>query len=157
MNNDVVFVKTDAGRQEMQDRALKLAAALRAVLLMVDGRRDLSQLRGLAAGLHAPHDAIEQLVAIGLIQTADGSQALAPRDLPAAGAPAYGQLYRLMSEAVREHLGLKGYFIQLKVERCANVEELGALLPEMATAITKAKGHTFATAWLARMHEDARV
>ena len=31
----------------------------------------------------------------------------------------YSVLYTLRSDAVREHLGLRGYFMQLKIERCA--------------------------------------
>ena len=48
---------------------------------------------------------------------------------------------------------MKGYFLQLKVERCANADDLEALLPDVATAMTKARDHTFATRWL----EDVRA
>ncbi|QCW25441.1 hypothetical protein FE772_06945 [Lysobacter enzymogenes] len=44
-----------------------------------------------------------------------------------------------MSEAVREHLGLRGYFLQLKIERCANSDELAALLPELSAALAKVR------------------
>ncbi|HEY5971679.1 MAG TPA: hypothetical protein VIT22_06830 [Pseudoxanthomonas sp.] len=156
MKDKMVFVKTDAGRQEMRDRGHKLPTALRPILLRVDGQRDLSQLRELMTGLHAPDDAIEQLIGMGLIQSDRGTE------IPVAPAPRndvsrYRLLYGRLTEAVRQHLGLKGYFIQLKVERSTDSDMLLALLPEIATAITKAKGHAFATEWLAQIHAEAQV
>ena len=66
----------------------------------------------------------------------------------------YRSLYEIVSDTVRRHLGLKGYFMQLKVEKCADVDQLLALLPEIATALTKAKNHTFASEWLARTRAE---
>ncbi|HBK47374.1 MAG TPA: hypothetical protein DDZ67_13260, partial [Xanthomonadaceae bacterium] len=62
------YLKTDAGRAEIETRALRLPAALRSILLMVDGQRSEAELRDLAGGLHAPADALEQLLALGLIE-----------------------------------------------------------------------------------------
>ena len=68
--------KTDAGKQEIQDRGRKLPASLRSLLLMVDGQRDQAQLRDLMTGLRVPDDALEQLLVMGLVK----------RDQPAAPA-----------------------------------------------------------------------
>lgn len=157
MEDKVVLVKTDAGKQEMQDRGHKLPSALRSILLMVDGQRDLSQLRGLMAGLHAPDDAIQQLIGMGLIWSGREAESAVHAPALPSDVSCYSLLYRGLTEAVRQHLGLKGYFIQLKVERSTNSDMLLALLPEIATAITKAKGHTFATEWLARIRAEAQV
>lgn len=196
MKDGELYFKTEAGKREIQDRALRLPAALRSILLMVDGQRDQAQLRELMAGLRAPDDAIEQLVVKGLIQRGDGAPSAAPvveapaeapakaavhapvqaqapvempvqapaTDLPALpGAismPAdfgnYRRLYNFVTDAVNRHLGLKGYFMQLKVERCADVDALLILLPEVATALTKAKDHTFASEWLVRARAEVR-
>jgi hypothetical protein len=196
MKDGELYFKTEAGKREIQDRALRLPAALRSILLMVDGQRDQAQLRELMAGLRAPDDAIEQLVVKGLIQRGDGVLSAAPvveapaeapakgvvhapvraqipvempvqvpaTDLPALpGAismPAdfgnYRRLYNFVTDTVNRHLGLKGYFMQLKVERCADVDALLALLPEVATALTKAKDHTFASEWLMRARAEVR-
>ncbi len=59
----------------------------------------------------------------------------------------YRVLSGLMSEAVREHLGLRGYFLQLKIERCSDAGELSALLPELTAAIAKSKGVPSAQQW----------
>jgi hypothetical protein len=52
-----------------------------------------------------------------------------------------------MSEAVREHLGLLGFFTQLKIERCADVAELEALLPTISEAVAKARSRDYARQW----------
>ncbi len=162
------YCKTEAGKQEIQDRGRKLPASLRSLLLMVDGQRDHGQLRELMKGLHAPDDALEQLVAMGLVKgdeparPAASSSAMSPAPVtPLPGEvklpPEFGRyrsLYEIVSDTVRRHLGLKGYFMQLKVEKCADLEELLALLPEIATALTKAKDHTFASEWLARTRAE---
>jgi hypothetical protein len=196
MKDGELYFKTEAGKREIQDRALRLPAALRSILLMVDGQRDQEQLRELMTGLRAPDDAIEQLVVKGLIQRGDAAPSAAPvveapaeapakavahapvqaqarvetpvqvpaTDLPALpGAismPAdfgnYRRLYNFVTDAVSRHLGLKGYFMQLKVERCSDVDALLDLLPEVATALTKAKDHTFASEWLVRARAEVR-
>lgn len=146
-----LYVKTDAGRDEIANRSHKLASALRSMLLLVDGRRDAGLLRKLGAGLHAAPDALDQLLAMHLIAEAQGAAApaaaasgvAAPSDV----ALRYTTLSGLMSEAVREHLGLRGFFMQLKIERCNDVPELEALLPDLAEAVGKARGGEYARGW----------
>lgn len=172
MKNGAMLFKTDAGKQEIQDRAQKLPAALRSTLLMVDGQRDEAQLRELMSGLRAPDDAIEQLIVKGLVQrgatdTPVGPAASAPAKLmlgdmesvtaALADAGRYRRLYAILTDTVSRHLGLKGYFMQLKVERCTDAEALLALLPEIATALTKVRDHTFASEWLARTRAEVQV
>ncbi len=152
MRVDEVYAKTDAGRDEIETRARKLTPALRSTLLVVDGRRTIAQLLGLASGLHAPPDALAQLAELGLIaplaQTAaPGTAPLSPLSPHSDIADRYRLLSGLMSEAVRQHLGLRGYFMQLKIERCADTDELSALLPELTAAIAKSKGEPSASQW----------
>lgn len=149
MRSDEVYAKTEAGRDEIQTRARKLPPALRSTLLVVDGRRTIAQLLGLASGLHAPPDALAQLAELGLIAPlAQMASAGAPQLSPQSdSAERFLLLSGLMSEAVRQHLGLRGYFMQLKIERCADTDELSALLPELTAAIAKAKGAQSATQW----------
>ena len=171
MRDDEVPNKTDAGRDEIQSRALKLPNVLRSILLMVDGQRNVAQLRGVMAGLKSPDDALQQLESLGLIAVPQSLAAAAAatireaarpapppppapeQNLPAYPAPAasasssaagYSALYSLMSDTVREHLGLRGYFLQLKVERCTDVGDLMALLPDFSLALGKARDSEFA-------------
>lgn len=157
-----MWSKTEAGRQEIQQRTRKLSTGLRSILLLVDGQRTEDELRSLMSGLHAPEDALGQLEAEGLIERRSGAAlmmaAVAAPPPAAAGVPApatemtpadrYNLLYTRITDDIRTHVGLKGYFLQLKVERCADADELLALLPDIATALTKARDHTFATRWL---------
>jgi hypothetical protein len=178
-----LYYKTDAGKQEIQDRGRKLPASLRSLLLMVDGQRDQAQLRDLMAGLRVPDDALEQLLVMGLVKR-DGPAAPAAVPAPSVAPPStaptlavlaaatgplpgevqlpadfgrYRRLYEIVTDTVRRHIGLKGYFIQLKIEKCADVDALIALLPEIATALTKAKDHTFASEWLARTRAEIQA
>lgn len=161
MHDDVAPNKTDAGRDEIRQRSRGLPGALRSILLLVDGQRTVGQLRGVIAGLHAPVDALEQLAGMGLVSIA--AHADAPIAVAAsAGAPSgtaghYGVLYALMSDAVREHLGLRGYFLQLRIERCGNAEELLAVLPDLATALGKARDFALATEFEQRLRALAQA
>lgn len=153
MREDDILSKTEAGREEIERRTRKLPTVLRSLLLVVDGQRDVAQLRAVAVGLHGPPDALEQLVGLGLIgvggQVSAPVRAAAPAtplpdaavSLPSVGdaSSRYGVLYALMSDAVREQLGLRGYFLQLKIERSADLEELVQLLPDLRAAVAKAR------------------
>lgn len=148
----LIHAKTAAGRREIEDRGLRLAPALRSVLLLVDGQRDSRELLQMAQGLRAPEDALEQLLALGLIEVVGGNVERAPPvpvttqlgDDPLR----YQQLRDWMAESVRRHLGLKGYLIQLKIERSRNAVGLEQLWPEVAAALGKAKSPAFASRWL---------
>ncbi len=157
----IVPNKTVAGRDEIQSRAPKLPNVLRQVLLMVDGQRSVGQLRGVVAGLQGrPTTRWTSSKPLGLIgaprSLAAAAAATHPGSRPCRGRAsrgrqrrqcyaAYAALYTLMSETVRDHLGLRGYFLQLKVERCTDVAELMTLLPDFSNALGKAKDVGFAT------------
>ncbi|MEG3790266.1 hypothetical protein V1318_09055 [Lysobacter sp. CCNWLW3] len=175
MRDQDILSKTEAGREEIEHRTRKLPTVLRSLLLLVDGQRDVAQLRTVAAGLHGPPDALEQLVAMGLIgvggqasaavraslaAAANGAQA-APSAAPAHAAgdssSRYGVLYTLMSEAVREQLGLRGYFLQLKIERSADLAELAQLLPDLRAAVAKARDAALADELDRRLRTAAQL
>lgn len=148
----LIHAKTAAGRREIEDRGLRLAPALRSVLLLVDGQRDSRELLQMAQGLRAPEDALEQLLALGLIEVVGGNVERAPPVLVTTQLGddplRYQQLRDWMAESVRRHLGLKGYLIQLKIERSRSAVGLEQLWPEVAAALGKAKSPAFASRWL---------
>lgn len=149
MRDSDVPAKTNEGRDEIEHRTRKLPPMLRSILLIVDGERSARHLRDLSASLHAPADALEQLEQMGLIASSAAVAASLAAQPPlraaaaetALSAPAqrYQALYSLMSEAVRDHLGLRGYFLQLKIERCGSSDELAAVLPELSAALAKVR------------------
>lgn len=147
-----IYAKTAAGRREIEDRGLRLAPGLRAVLLLVDGQRDERELLQMAQSLRAPEDVLAQLASLELIEAVSGSAEVKPAvpvTLQLGDDPLrYQQLRDWMAESVRKHLGLKGYLIQLKIERSKTAVGLEQLWPELATALGKAKSPAFATRWL---------
>jgi hypothetical protein len=188
MNDREIYSKTESGREEMRTRALQLSGALRNVLLLVDGRRSVAQLKELISGGKAPADALEQLLRQGLIEMNEAAQASsqaqsasAPAPLvppgppsmplvePVAAEPAvaseaqsddtqsrFNRLYTLMNELVSDYLGLRGYFMQLKIEKCANSDELLALQPELSAALIKAHGKEVGAELMARISAASR-
>jgi len=59
--------KTEAARHVLLHERRRLTPALRALLITVDGQRDVQALSSLARGLGLPEDAPQQLRAAGLI------------------------------------------------------------------------------------------
>lgn len=157
------WIKTGEGRSEIELRTRRLPANLRSILLLVDGQRGEEELREMARGLRAPEDVLDQLAAVGLIAPVQGAAATPPAaaspaaaDAGPAGVERYTRLYARLTEDIRNYLGLKGYFLQLKVERCANADELLALLPEVANAFARTRSQALATRWLGEMQaQDA--
>lgn len=68
----------------------------------------------------------------------------------------FNRLYTLMNELVSDYLGLRGYFMQLKIEKCANAEELLALQPELSAALIKAHGKEVGAELVARISAASR-
>lgn len=136
--------KTEQGRAEIESRSRKLPGGLRSLLLLVDGRRTVAELQELARRLNAPEDALQQLLSLELISSEKAAarptlgepanEPIAPRD---GGSNRFGILYALMTDLVREQLGVRGYFFQLKLERAKDDAALEALLPELQEAIAK--------------------
>ena len=193
MRENEVPSKTDAGRDEIQNRTRKLPMGLRSILLMVDGQRSVRELRGATAGLRGAEEALEQLREMGLISVPMSLAAAAaatipvssasvspatvsptpvsPPPPPAAGkaaaepadangrrfADAYGLLSSRMSQTVREHLGMRGYFLQLKIDDCTEVAELLALLPELSSALGHVRDQGFASDVERRLREVAQA
>ena len=67
MQDSDIYTKTEAGREEIRTRALKLSMPMRAILLMVDGQRTVADLRGIIAGSKAPADTLDTLLMQGFI------------------------------------------------------------------------------------------
>ena len=94
MQDSEIYTKTEAGREEIRTRALKLSMAMRAILLMVDGQRTVADLRNIIAGSKAPADALDTLLAQGLIaatrEPVSAAPAPAQSDAVPTSPPPYG-------------------------------------------------------------------
>ena len=140
------FLKTEAGREEIRNRALKLSRAARNLLLIVDESRPAENWLHLVHG--ASEDDLRQLLQAGLVQEHAGSVA-AQRGAPSSALSvheavshlSYDQLYTLLTSQARERLGLfAGYKFVLDVERCANIDQMRALAERFLMLVKQHQG-----------------
>ncbi|MDW3688060.1 hypothetical protein RA280_41315 [Cupriavidus sp. CV2] len=195
---DPVFHKTEQGHDEIRTRARKLDHKLRALLLIVNGERRRSELLAQTGGMGVGPEAIDALLAAGLIRAQDAQQpaptVTSPPNPPAsmadhgdakadslfsmygmrganvqlrddallAQAPlqatggAYQQLYHFYTDVIGHHLGLRGYLLQVKVEKAGSPAELAALRDPLYSALHKAKGEITAGAIIDQLDRMVR-
>ena len=156
----MIWGKTDAGRLEMQTRALVKERARRNLLLLIDGvKSDAMLLGGLAGITDADFEALHEL---GLIEplaeaparphrganVAAGGSAPTAAPAPAAtaepAAPAapldYGQFTAALTQMISAELGLRGFVLTLAVEKAGTIEELRAVADRTIAQIAERKG-----------------
>jgi hypothetical protein len=137
------YAKTEAGRQEIKNRAKKLSRHARNLLLIVDETHPIANWVQL---VHGSSEAdVRQLLEEGLIAAREADDAKAVRHtLPLAQALerlSYDQVYTLLTSQARDRLGLiRGYRFILDIERCANAEELRALAQRFLGMVEQHQG-----------------
>ncbi len=146
----MTYTKTEAGIEEIKTRALKLPGQVRNVLLMVDGKRTVTELENIVATLGAPEGTLAELQQKGLIMDAELAAAIATAEVEnerqrrpeqiVAQEARYTDQQQIMNEIVRNTMGLRGVFMTMKIERCMSLEDLKKLYPDFETAILKAAG-----------------
>ena len=170
----VVWIKTDAGRVEMQSRALVKERSRRNLLLLVDGARTEAMLLDQVAGI-TPGDFLV-LESLGLIVSTDAARApdrssamerTVPLDMgyhrteepepgvpllspPAPAASAgpsdYAAFTTALSQLISRQLGLRGFTLVLAVEKASTPQELLDVAERVITAIRERKGDAAADA-----------
>lgn len=146
------FVRTEAGRHEVRERAAPLSRAARNLLLIIDASKSVDQWLALVHGSTTAD--VEQLLASGLIATAASSaapvaeQAHAPRTLQQAlETHGYTALYELLTQQARARLGLvKGYRMVLDVEKCNGPAEIRTLAARFVDMVREVQGEAEAKA-----------
>jgi hypothetical protein len=81
-------VKTAEGRAEISRRSRALNQRLRTVLLLIDGRRTISQIRTVALQVGAPDSCLDDLLDMGLVALPEPAAASTTTVTPAATEPA---------------------------------------------------------------------
>ncbi len=162
-NSSVIWAKTDAGRTEMQARALVKERAQRNLLLVIDGLKSEEMLLANLAGITV--DDFAALQSLGLIapaaapatsrpsgSAATRSSALAAAPVAAAAASAepapldYGQFTAALTQMISKELGLRGFVLTLAVEKAGTIEELQAVAQRTLAQIAERKGEAVAAA-----------
>jgi len=149
----VIWTKTDAGRIEMQARALVKERAQRNLLLVIDGVKTEEMLLANLAGISAADFA--ELHSLGLIapvagpsgKSAGGARAAAAA--AAAAEPAeldYAQFTGALTQIISKELGLRGFTLTLAVEKASTIEELRAVADRTIEQLRERKGEAAAAA-----------
>lgn len=159
----MIWTKTEAGRGEIQSRALVRERAQRTLLLLIDGVRSDVMLLSDLAGISAAD--FMTLQALGLITAAQQPAVLPvpppmPAVLSAANANAnasasgsadtapldYAQFTAVLTRLISSELGLRGFVLTLAVEKAATADELQAVAQRALTQIRARKGDAAAAA-----------
>jgi hypothetical protein len=165
-----IFDKSNKGREEIATRKHGLALRLRPLLLLIDGKQSRDDILKKVAGLGLNEDSINDLLNNGFIeQVATASEdatpapaepdrtenAVEPAPVPVLpeGETQYAAIYHFYTETIKSTLGLRGYALQLKVERASSIDEFRQLRKPYLEAVQKAKGNEMARSLRARLDE----
>lgn len=138
------YVKTAAGRDEVQSKSRKLARSARSLLVIIDAARPADDWLHLIHG--ASPQELEHLLAEGLIERTTVVPASAKRERvgdlqQALGSLSYEQLYTLLTSQAKERLGLiRGFKMILEVERCDGIEQLQQLAVRFVGLVREEQG-----------------
>jgi len=157
----IIFDKTEKGREEIATRKFQLAPKMRTLLVMIDGKQSADELLQKIGGLGFTPESLTDLMTNGFIQqiaVIEPAAAPAPEPIPAPAPAAskaqqFQALYHFYTETIKNTMGLRGYGLQLKVEKAASVDELRALRELYLEAVLKAKGHEMAQSLRGRLDE----
>jgi len=155
----VIWVKTDAGRVEMQSRALIKDRARRNLLLLIDGTKSEEMLLGNLAGITAAD--FQELRKLDLIAPAagavtvgnsarvnspDSSRPTVPQPLgPVATTTLdYSQFTAALTQLISANLGLRGFTLTLAVDKASTIEELREVAQRVIEQIRERKGEAAA-------------
>ncbi|WP_373990272.1 hypothetical protein [Duganella sp. BuS-21] len=154
--NTSIYDKTAKGREEIATRKFQLASRLRALLVLVDGHRAEEELLRNVAGLGLTASALQELLEQGYILLAASYASLPEQEAgPEITVPAptpqadqvqqFRSVYDFYNKTIKSTMGLRGFPLQMKVEKAASVDELRQLRNPYVEAVQKAKGRDTAT------------
>lgn len=152
----MIWVKTDAGRVEMQTRALVKDRPRRNLLLLIDGTKSEEMLLANLAGISAQD--FQELRKLDLIAPAAGAVTVgtAPRvttpDLARPTVPQalaaspldYSQFTAALTQLISANLGLRGFTLTLAVDKASTIEELREVAQRVVEQIRERKGEAVA-------------
>jgi hypothetical protein len=159
---NTVFDKTEKGREEIATRQYHLPTRLRTLLLLVDGKHPAGDLLGKVASLGLTEQSFADLQDSGFIRVASEEQP-GPRESvqetpePAAppaplehapvlpdGKSQFEAIYEFYTATIKSTIGLRGYALQLKVEKAASIDDFRQLRRSYLEAVLKARGEEMA-------------
>jgi hypothetical protein len=178
MDNNAIFDKSDKGREEIITRKFKLAPRLRSLLVLIDGKKTAGELLQQVAGLGLAQDSLDQLYEQQYIEPSSAPMTMAkplqtqapqvgqidvfaeenkstsaPNAAGLIGASQLLALQTFFNSTIKSTIGLRGFTLQLKVERAATLEDFRNLRQAYFDAVAKAKGQDMALALRDRLDQ----
>jgi len=153
----VIWVKTDAGRAEMQNRALVKERARRNLLLLIDGQKSEEMLLANLAGITAAD--FQELRKLDLIAPAAGavtvgnparatssesSRPTVPLPLDSKSLD-YSAFTAALTKLISTQLGLRGFTLTLAVDKASTIEELRDVAQRVIEQVRERKGDAAAS------------
>ena len=154
--NTSIYDKTAKGREEIATRKYQLAPRLRTLLVLVDGHKPEEELLRNVAGLGLTVNALQELLAQELIvlttsyavlpETAQAPAPVTQAEVETTSLPTVSQVqqfqsvYDFYNKTIKSTMGLRGFTLQLKVEKAGTVDDLRQLRDPYLEAVQKAKG-----------------
>ena len=152
----MIWVKTDAGRAEMQTRALVKERARRNLLLLIDGAKSEEMLLANLAGISA--EDFQELRKLDLIAPAAGAVTVnaaraagsADATRPTVPLPLetksldYSEFTATLTQIISSQLGLRGFTLTLAVDKASTIEELRDVARRVIDQIRDRKGEAAA-------------
>jgi len=169
--NSSIYDKTDKGRDEIATRKNHLSSRLRTMLVMVDGRHTATDLLAKVAGLGLNQENLQELIdqhyiiMVGIgesflkppparvappVQEVERPQP--PKAAAVAPPPAevmdegqrFQALYDFYNQTIKSTIGLRGFSLQLKVEKAISIDDFRMLRRPYLEAVLKTKGNEMA-------------
>ncbi|HEV2608862.1 MAG TPA: hypothetical protein VGU61_01245 [Noviherbaspirillum sp.] len=170
---NTIYDKTEKGREEISTRKHHLAPRLRTLLVMIDGKHDTNDLLKKVGTIGIDEQSVNELFALGFIAPANGQapafspeppaappmaqadetpvdaveedkQKQAPSSILPPGENQFQAIYHFYNETIKSTIGLRGYGLQLKVERAGSIDDFRAIRQPYLDAVLKAKGSEMA-------------
>jgi len=163
MQQTSVFVKTEAGVEEVHDKGHKLPPKLRTMLILIDGSKPTDILIEQATKIGAQEDFLEILRQLGLITAIQGqadsrkpvvslvqSNSSEPLD---DSARRFLEAQKFMNVTAVNSSPMRSFFFTLKLEKCSTLEELEALIDDYYALISKGSGAEEADVLMEKVRE----
>ncbi len=157
----MIWSKTEAGRAEVQSRALVKERLQRNLLLLIDGLKTEEMLLANVVGLkQEDFKFLESLNLIAPVPSSSSRSSSSSSSSDRGGAPTqpmtlpppldepadldYGQFTARLTQLISSELGLRGFTLTLAVEKASTIEDLRAVGERVLEQIRERKGEAVA-------------
>ncbi len=158
---DIIYDKTDKGREEIASRKFGLSVKTRSLLLLIDGKTAASDLLAKLSSVGLDISRLDELIEGDFIgpRLIPEPESQAAQEAAVASEPArlastateqassfregmsdadrFQAVYRFYNESIKTNLGFRGFTLQLKVEKAADMADFEQLRVPFLKAVMK--------------------